>query len=308
MRRLFVVALALILVPAGAAWATDLDELLERSQEASYAADLAISCSTPDGVKDAVVRIAQHDGQIRVGSTVGDDVEVAAGSGGWALSRSDDVVTAAEVDAAEEKTLPLYVIEDDGPTTVLGRPATAYSLVRDGVLRAELVFDDASGAMVLATTFSADGATYCQRRFISLDTDPPDLPGLATADEVDILVSTQDITTALPESLDGFDRLDLYEDDDGFRFAYYSDGFFSFAVFETPSPVDLPGGVYVEIDGRSYGRLFAPGQVTYAWETRSGGMALIGDLPPDMHPTVLSALPAPYSAGFWGRLWRSLFG
>lgn len=308
MRRLLIIALALTLLPASAALATDLDELLEKSQSASYVADLAISCSTPDGVQASVVRIVQHEGQITVGSTVDEDVQVAAGSGAWALSRSNDVVTAAEVDTAEEKRDPLYTVEDWGPVRLLGRDAMAYRLVRDGVLRAELVFDDETGALVLATTFSADGTTYCQRQFISLNTEPPRLPQVERADQVDHLVSTQEIVTELPEAVEGFDRLDLYEDEDGFRFAYYSDGFFSFAVFETPTTVELPDGVEVEIGKGRYTRSFSPGQVTYVWETRTGGMALIGDLPPDMHESVLSSLPEPYGAGWWGRLWRRLFG
>jgi hypothetical protein len=37
-------------------------------------------------------------------------------------------------------------------------------------------------------------------------------------------------------------------------------------------------------------------------------MALVGDLPPDMHQTVLSGLPAPADPGLFRRLWRNLFG
>ena len=308
MRRLFALVLALTLLPATVAVATDLDELLERSRKASYVADLVISCSTPDGVRDAVVRFAQSDGQIRVGSTVNEDIEVTAGSGGWALSREDDIVTAASVDSAEEQPEPLYLVEDSGATQVLGRDAMAYRLIRDGVLRAELVFDDQSGALMLANTFSEDGTTYCQRRFISIDIDPPRLPLVPPPPDADLLTSSPDIETELPESVAGFNRLDLYEDEDGFRFAYYSDGFFSFAVFETPTAVELPDGLTVEIGEAVYRRLFTVGQATYVWETRQGGMALIGDLPPDMHEAVLAALPEPDGAGWFGRLWRRLFG
>lgn len=309
MRRLVALVLALTLIPATVAAATDLDELLEQSQNASYIADLTISCSTPDGVRDAVVRIAQSEGQIRVGSTVDEDIEVRAGSGGWTLSRSGGVVTAATVDSSEEQPEPLYVVEDRGAARVLGRDAMAYRLIRDDVLRAELVFDDESGALMLATTFSEDGTTYCQRRFISIDTDaPPRLRLFEPAADAELLTSSPDIDTELPETVFGFDRLDLYEDEDGFTFAYYSDGFFSFAVFETPTKVDLPDGLTVEFGKAVYTRSFTAGQATYAWETREGGMALIGDLPPDMHETVLAALPEPYGAGWLGRLWRRLFG
>ncbi|HSO49614.1 MAG TPA: hypothetical protein VLS86_03630, partial [Acidimicrobiia bacterium] len=59
---------------------------------------------------------------------------------------------------------------------------------------------------------------------------------------------------------------------------------------------------------QTYARSFSPGQVAMAWETLAGGMALVGDLPPDMHEGVLAGLPAPEDPGLFRRLWRNLFG
>ena len=309
MRRLSVVVVALVLVPASAAWGAELDELLERSRQASYSAEQIISCSTPDGVRDAVVRIAQSGGDIRVGSAVTEEVEVFSGDGFWTLSRGDGIVTSAAVSDAEEFQAPDYVVEEAGRRFHLGRSATAYQLFRDGVLRAELVFDNAIGAMVMATTFSADGSVYCQRRFVSLDVSPPVFPaGPVEASPDNEIRPVAEIDSDLPTSVAGFQRLDLYEDGEGFRFAYYSDGFFSFAVFETPTRVSLPDGVSAEVGGGTYERSFTAGQATYVWETPTGGMALVGDLPPDLHEEVLAALPSPEPPGLLRRLWRRLFG
>ncbi len=309
MRRVLALVAALVLVPASVAWGAELDELLERSRQASYSAEQIISCSTPDGVRDAVVRIAQTKGEIRVGSAVTEEVEVASGEGYWTLSRGGGVVTSASVSDAGEFRAPDYEVKETGRRFLLGRPATAYRLFRDGVLRAELVFDDAIGAMVMATTFAVDGSVYCQRRFVSLDTTPPGLPQAAPPANFDSEIRpVEEIGTGLPEVVAGFQRLDLYEDEEGFRFAYYSDGFFSFAIFETPTRVELPDGVAVEVGGEIYERSFTAGQATYVWETRGGGMALVGDLPPDLHEEVLAALPAPEAPGLFRRLWHRLFG
>jgi hypothetical protein len=108
--------------------------------------------------------------------------------------------------------------------------------------------------------------------------------------------------------LGNFERLDVYQDEEGFIFAYYSDGFFSFAVFQTPAIVAAGSGSLVTVGGQPYIRSSGAGDVTYAWETSSGGMALVGDLPPDMHEEVLSGLPAPEDPGLFRRLWRNLFG
>lgn len=308
MRRGLVLAVVVVvLVPAISAGATELDDLLEQSRDATYTAEQAISCSTPDGVRDAVVRISQSGGEITVASSLGDDVEVKTGDGDWTLSRHGGVVSSTSVGSEESDIEPLYVVEDLGETAALGRDATAYRLVRNGVVRAELVFDEESGAMMATTTFTEDGETYCQRRFISFD---PTDPGsdVDTAAETEEIAPSEPVETSLPESIAGFERLDVYEDQLGFRFAYYSDGFFSFAVFETPTMVRLEeGGVY-ELAGEEYRRSFSPGQATYAWEARSGGMALVGDLPPDLHDDILSALPTPQTSNIFRRLWRSLFG
>lgn len=307
MRRLAPLVAFLTLLPALGAGAAELEELLEQSKDAAYTAEQAISCSTPEGVRFAVVRISQSGGDIRVASTVGSDVEVRTGDGGWTLTRQGGVVTSAAVQAEGQAVEPLYVVEDLGDVVVLGRAATAYRLVRDGVIRAELVFDEDTGAMVATTTFTEDGTTYCHRRFISFD---PNDPGFNSVrrDPAGELEPSPHSDTRLPEAVAGFQRLDLYEDELGFRFAYYSDGFFSFAVFETPSTVRLQNAETVQFADVKYLRTFTPGQATYAWEARTGGMALVGDLPPDLHDEVLSSLPLPAGDNLFRRLWRTLFG
>lgn len=308
MRRLLAVAVVFaVVVPATGAGAAELDDLLEQNREAAYTAEQAISCSTPDGIRDAVVRISQSGGEITVASPVGDDVEVKTGDGDWTLSSQGGVIssTAVESDGAEFESL--YRVEDLGETAVIGRSATAYRLIRDDVVRAELVFDEATGAMVATTTFTEDGNTYCQRRFVSFDPTDPGTDADATAESQEVAPS-QPVETSLPDAIAGFQRLDVYEDQLGFRFAYYSDGFFSFAVFQTPAIVRLENWSLYELAGDEYRRSFSPGQATYAWEARSGGMALVGDLPPDLHDDVLSALPAADTSNIFRRLWRSLFG
>lgn len=307
MKRLVGLVVALSLLPATAAWATDLDGLLLRGQEAAYSAEQTISCSTPDGVRDAVVRITQAGGELHVSASVTDDVEVASGSGVWSMRRGDGVVAQAAVGAgAKEATEPLYTVAEERAVEYLGRAAMSYLLIRDGQPRGELTFDDETGALVEAVTFTVDGDIYCERRFISLNTDVGDSSDVSQPAQGTPPVSA--VESNLPDQVAGFELLDQYEDEDGIRFAYYSDGFFSFALFETPSAVELPDARAVEFGNDTYLRVFTAGQVTYVWETDSGGMALVGDLPPDMHEEVLSAMPPPDDPGFFKRWWRSLFG
>lgn len=306
MRRLVGMIVVLSLIPAVPAVAADLGEILERSGEASYSAEQLITCSTPEGTRDAIIELKQSQGEIRYRGVHDSDVEVAAGFGGWAVQSGGAAIEPdpQHAEALVEET-PTYTIDDGRSTVYLGRPATAYQLQRDGISRAELIVDDEVGVLVSVTSFDAEGEVYCQRRFITFDPTSPAWAKWQFTDVADIEVSE---AASLPEQLDGFRRLDLYKDESGLRFAYYSDGFFSFAVFESPSQVVLDGGSGYELDGFTYQRQFNPGQVTYTWAVSDGWMAMIGDLPPDMHDAVLTGLERPYQPGLWQRLWRRLFG
>lgn len=306
MRRLVAFVVFLTVVPAGAALGADLGELLERGKEASYSAEQIISCSTPEGVRDAVVRIEQVGSELRLTSSVSDNFEVISGAGGWTLTRGEGQVVQSNVDRGDALSDPLYTVEDEGAVEYLGRAAMAYLLIRDGEPRAELVIDEETGAVVEAVTLTIDEEVYCERRFVSLDTDTPVIDEPATGSDASPPTLLE--TSSLPEEVSGFELLDQYEDEEGVRFAYYSDGFFSFALFETPTPVVLPEATPLELESGKYARAFTAGQVTYVWETSNSGMALVGDLPPDLHEAVLSEMPSPEAPGLFRRWWRALFG
>jgi hypothetical protein len=305
-RSLPLLVAVLVAIPAAAS-ATELGELLERGREAAYTAEQLITCSTPDGVRDALVRIEQSGAEIRIGSGVGSDTEVEVGAGGWALIQNGGVVEEATLAGSSSQVETVYVVEDEGTESFLGRDASVYHLVREGVLRAELAFDDETGVLVRVVSFDASGDAYCVRRFVSFDPTDPMLPAKTATTTTD-LESVTSGTSVFPETVAGFTRLDQYEDADGFRFAYYSDGFFSFGVFEAPSRVELGEATTLRLGNLSYRRAFTAGQAIYTWETRSRGMALVGDLPPDLHEPVLGELPPPSDPGLFRRIWRSLFG
>lgn len=306
MRRLVALVLFFTMVPATAAMGSDLDELLSRGHEASYTAEQIISCSTPDGERDALVRIDQVGGELRVTSSMTDEVEVISGAGGWTLKKDDGEVVQSNITGSEAPEDPIYTVEEEGSVQYLGRAAMAYLLVRDGEPRAELVIDDETGAVVKAVTLTIDNEVYCERRFVSLETGTPEIADAESDGEGTPLTLVE--TSQLPESVAGFELLDQYEGEDGVRFAYYSDGFFSFALFETPTPVLLPDATAIEFAPGEYQRVFTAGQATYVWETQNSGMALVGDLPPDLHEAVLSEMPHPEDPGLFRRWWRALFG
>lgn len=300
----FALLFALTLIPMGSL--PDLSGVLERGGDASYGAEQVVSCATPDGVTSTLMTIEQSEGEILVGSGLIGDTSISTGAGGWTMVHGDGIVDQASVTGANSNSVNLYTVIDQGGVTFLGREATAFRLERDGLLRAELVLDDVTGVIVRSSTFDADGDPYCVHRFISFD--PGDRLIPKHSSDRPALVPLESASGLFPDEVAGFTRLDEYEDEGGVRFTYYSDGFFSFALFQTPAIVALPEGVGVVHESGHYQRAFTAGQVFYSWEVADGGMAMVGDLPPDLHEAVLIELPDPERPGLLRRIWRSIFG
>lgn len=307
LRRLSALVAALVLVPSLTVNAVTFEELLERGREAAYTAEQVISCATPDGFRGVLTRIRQSGSLFSISSPIDASSELSIGAGGWALHRDGGVVEEATLVGPGRVVESDYLVEEMGVQWFMGRDASGFRLVRDGLTRAEVVLDDETGAIVRMVTFDDQGEQYCQRRFVTFDDVDPELPDPEPQVEQGMTL-VEDEETELPTEIAGFTLLDRYVDLGGIHLAYYSDGLFSFALFEAPTRVELPEGIGLFLDGYKYSRSFGAGQVTYVWEVKGRGMALVGDLPPDLHSEVLASLPRPADLGFLHRFWRNLFG
>ena len=117
---------------------------------------------------------------------------------------------------------------------------------------------------------------------------------------------------AFPEEIGGFRLIEVNDGPtEGVTNGYYADGLFSFSLFVSDRAMAVPelaDAPLAEIGGEEYQRKFYPGRVLIAWETKSGGILLVGDLPLDLQEEVLDSLPAPGKPNFFVRFWRGLFG
>ena len=312
MRRTSLLLALVLLTPA--ITAADLSTYLERSSTAQFQGEQVVTCSTPDGVRDAVLEIISRGGELVVTSPVGEGQFLSAGYGVLAVAAPDGSVRATEVASATDGPGPsLYGIDRASPGMYLGRPTETILVERQGELRAQMTFDAATGALLRSVVFDGDQRVYCDARMVSFDTNvdsaasPPPASG-----EVRVLQTTDSFDArALPDEVEGFRRLDQYAYDDSSVLAYYSDGFFAFTVLHSRRPVTLQTSeplTEVEADGGSYQRLYGPGTALYVWESRLGGLAMFGDLPPDLQERVLAGLPRPGKPSFFIRWWRRLFG
>lgn len=313
--RVALVLGVLLAVTVGSpALADDLSDRLTRSDAAEYTGELFISCATPDGPVSQLLDVVRSDGRLWV-SIPGTGDEIFAGDGTLYERGRDGTVEATRVSSGRPWQMSSrYTVGVEGVTTDLGRAAEIVTIREGDLDRVSLHFDVDTGALVRSEVRNGDGSVYCSSAFVAFVPGHVAVngafDGVAPTETSPIDPSTVD-PKILPEAIERFQRLDVYAGPEGSTVAYYSDGVFSFTVFTSDRPMRIPeldGVPEVDVNGQRYIRHFRPGEVVYAWETRYGGYALIGDLPMDLQETVLGELPAPRRLGFFGRLWRNLFG
>lgn len=299
-----------ILIPAlpVAAAEGDLSWYFERAAAAEFSGDQVLACNTPVGLRDTAARVAQKDGVLYVSAGVEGAPAVSAGAGILAVSGPGGAVKTVQVATATRPPVG-YLMGAVEEVTYLNRTADRVTLNTAGKARVRLTFDHDTGALVRSETLNSDGTVYCTTR---MTTFLPEEPRVTPAEsgEVRKLEKDADFSVEVfPSRLGGFRRLDVYGWNNDGEMAYYSDGFFAFALYHVPgrfSVADISDAR--EWTGKlgKYWRWFRPGTVTLVWDTSAGGMALHGDLPVDVQATVLAELPAPSRPNFFDRI-LSLF-
>lgn len=291
------------------ATAADLATYFERAASAEYQGEQVLTCRTPVGLRDSAARVAQKAGVIYVSAGVDGAPTISAGPGFLAAKGPGGAVASVEI-AAATKPPTGYQLVGVEEVNYLDRSADRVSLSTGGETRVRLTFDQATGALLRSETMNVDGSVYCTTKLTSF---APGTPVVDADREGDVrtLSRTSDFSdTVFPAKLGGFRRLDVYGWNQVGQMAYYSDGFFAFALYNVQgrfSVDSIPEARDWDGELGNYKRWFRPGTVTLVWDTSAGGMALHGDLPVDLQATVLAGLPEPSRPGFFSRI-LSLLG
>ncbi|MDX1747427.1 MAG: hypothetical protein R3324_15950, partial [Halobacteriales archaeon] len=158
-----------------------------------------------------------------------------------------------------------------------------------------------------------DGNGLLFRYSAMLEFDPR--PGLTYADmsamgEVyDVMLPVE--VDSLPHDAAGYVRADTYAGPDETIQAFFTDGLFSFSLFEVDADARLDrfdDASTAELNGSSYRRLVMPTDIWVMWRAGDVAYVLVGDLPPDHLEDVLAELPEPRERGLLSRIWRGIFG
>jgi hypothetical protein len=304
-RALCAAGIATMLLAVAAAPAAALDSLedyLAEAQNAEYAGRRIV--------------VASWQGEAEIGTfevTRAREVTV-LGDGGTQVASgrvtADDVAVAV-LQWSRSQLADRYTVVEAGPVERLGRSSHSIDVYEGDLLRAALVFDDATGAPLLTEMFDASGERYRFSAMLEFD-DRPNLvyssigtPGR----DYEVMVPSDD--SRLPGEVAGYLRTDIYGTTDAWVQTFYSDGLFSFSVFEAAGSMRLgefgDAGTF-RAEGVDYELLVRPTEVWVTWRGQDATYVLVGDLPPDHLEDVLEALPSPDRPGLFKRLWRGLFG
>jgi hypothetical protein len=303
--RLAAAIVVLSLLGAVPAVADDAIDWIERSHEAVFDSAQVVTCQTPDGQVDGVFEVSGTGLGVQAGQGAAQRVYGANG----VFSTTDAAQSIGVPVDERESAGPVYSSIEVASERFDGRRTKAFNLFRDELLRATVVFDFATGALLSISTFNADGSEYCVVDTTSFR-QPIGLSEQLVPAEADTELERVDPDPVLsPARVAGFVRLDTYRWRETGSASFYSDGLFSFTLLNTPTTFALTDSDAsdVELERGIYRRLFEPGRSTYVWESEMGGMSLVGDLPMDLQEAVLAELAPAERPGLLTRLWRRLF-
>ncbi len=288
-------AAAVTIGVAAPAAAEDLEDYLEKAAEAEYAGR-RIVVTIWEGRSIAAITALEHAGKGMMAAASGTVIrsgrvafEGVAGVelSGWSTSRLD----------------ARYRTGEATEMLRLGRPAYAVSVYEDDVVRARIVFDLETWAPLATEIYDGEGELFRYAAFMEFS------PGVArpTASDYgygyDLVARVEE--SSLPVVAGGYRRVDAYAGPSGSVHSFYSDGLFSFSVFEVaPRAAEerFRDAEVFELAGAEYLVLAEPSALWVKWRGRDAAYVLVGDLPPDHLRRVLADLPAPQPMSWLQRI------
>ena len=304
MRHILVVALvSLTTLPAVARADDELAEVLESAMSADFHGSGVVMCTWGSDSAATVYEVTRSQGMSMVSGPSGDFML----SGPLVASQSGADWFALEV--AEWSAWSLsdrYSLGDRTPTTRLGRPATDVTVMEGDLKRAHLVIDDESTVPLLTEVFDADGGVFRMAAMVEFVAAPSAAMTMPEEFMEHAMLMSGRHSPRLPGSVFGYQRTDTYAMPGAGTQAFYTDGLFSFSVFEAgrgTRPDEFASASRFEVDGIGYSRIVTPSNVWVHWTAPDRSYVLVGDLPPDHIEGVLGGLPRP---GLRGVIWRLL--
>ena len=283
--------------------ATDLEDYLESAAAAEYSGRRII-VTLFEGESQAGIFVVTHLSRMTVIGTGGEGSLVGSGK-----VSGDDAVMIPEWSryAGNDR----YGTGEPVPTVRLGRNAEMIEVFEDGAVRARFTFDSLTRVPLATEIFDGDGELFRYSALLEFNLSPD----LSYA-EMEAMEASYDVmfpvdVTSLPHEAAGYVRADTYAGPDDTVQAFFTDGLFSFSLFEVDADARLDrfdGAPTIELNGAEYRRLLTPTEFWITWEAGDVAYVLVGDLPPDHLEEVVAELPEPQQRSLLSRLWRGIVG
>ncbi len=298
---------ALLLVPFPALADDDLADRLEEAVTAEFRGTGIVMCTWGGESAAASYEVTRHNSMSMTSGPTGDLMVTDALT---VMRRGGEWFAVDFSDRAEWALSDRYRLGTPTPVLRLGRAAREYVVFEGDLPRVRITVDDATAIPLLTEVLDAEGRVFRVAALIDISE-----PGAVSASEPETVqrrtVGWSDAGPNLPEHVAGYRRVNTYAVDGGGVQGYYSDGLFSFSVFETKRgtpPEAFRGSTRYTVGGGVYLRVITPTVVWIYWGAPNQSYVLVGDLPPDHLARALAELPEPGERALLVRLWRRLFG
>ena len=306
-RRVLVVmlaALALMLLSVPVATASGLEDYLVKATKADYAGEQATWCSFNGKTEFNVVSVEHAGSKLMVES--GGTSQV-LGDG-----RVSNVDASSGVALSHWSSVPLadrYVTSSIEPEERLGRDVVVVTVEENGQARARLWFDDQTGASLGSEVYDDKGDLFRLSWMRNFDSNPRRIYTVLGASSYDVVTTTD--SGQLPQSVAGYERVDTYGGPNDSIHSFYSDGLFSYSVFQIEG--EGAAGPFVDadtmkLDSGTYRWFLTASELWVQWSGSGKTYVLVGDLPPDHLKAVLAELPRAESGNLLSRIWSGIFG
>lgn len=299
-----VLAVAVLATQLGAATAEDLTELVDAAAEADYSGRQIVVTFLGGETTLEIVDVEHAGSLMMVGNSQGQAL-----FGNGKLSGADGGLAVSTWNAAQMSDR--YSVGGAVAIRRLDREATAIDILENGQLRMRRVFDNITGTPLVTEVYGGDGKMFRLTSMLEITGLPAQLYAGSSHDASEYEVLLPTTGHDLPAGAAGYFLADAYAGpDDGLQ-GFYSDGLFSFSLFQIEGRADsdrFDGATALELDNRRYQRLVNPGEMWVKWRSEGSTYVLVGDLPPDHLEQVLEELPQPGSRTIFSRLWKGIFG
>lgn len=291
---------------APAAVAEELTDYLDRAMQSTYTANRLVVSVWGDETSISSSFVEHADGMemVRVDSTwtvVGN---------GRSVVVNDAPHGVAFVTHAQSIETDRYTIGTVRMVKHMRRDCRLVEVMEGDHVRAVILFDVNTGAPLITETFTGTGRVF---RRSSLQDFKAYRTYIAprTVDDVEYEIVMPRESEVLPDSVAGYQLIDIFPAPGGAEHGFYSDGLFTFSLFALDGAAEVTGfddpKSFITGTG-SYDVEATALDVRLHWSDGAHRYVMVGDLPPDHAADVLAELPAPDARSMFSRWWAKIFG